>query len=492
MKRVLPIVIIVAACLWGCKPQVEKDTPISIAESSVHISGIIDSASFRTISISFFDLVRDEARYSVVVDDKTGQFSFDITIYHPHDIMVTYGAKSFQLFVEPNDSIFIQFSGTDFTRNADGNLSSLTFSGDNSTVNTELLVYSRFRSVPSFAVVPDGLTVKQYLGALVEQTNKQLAELDSFAQIHKPSDKFLRWARSSIRYENANYLIDYQMYIKGSYPLKNDSLFTSPFFPIRNNQGFLSSMFLPHVFSYAGQLYLRSDTSIMGLIGEAKMAQAYERTIQNILRLEPSGLERDVMLFHFCLRLLGQSLEIAEDSWTDVKPTITSPALIDIFERLLLDRKNYSTEGIFYLPSFSSDVQVFEGDPVDYLIELSKKQVVLVDIWATWCSPCVGEIPNLLEISKDLDAKNVMFVGLCGRSDRQTWHQIVRDNQLPGIHFQFNREQTKALVDRLEFDGYPTYMIFAGGQLAASRAPWPSDSAALLYRITKIKRMYKI
>ncbi|MDX9846892.1 MAG: TlpA disulfide reductase family protein [Tenuifilaceae bacterium] len=492
MKRVLPIVIIVAACLWGCKPQVKEEPEITIAESKVHISGTIDSVTFRTISITYFDLVRDEARYSVVVDDKTGEFGFDITIYHPHDILVTYGTKSFQLFVEPHDSIFIKFSGADFARNADGNLSSLAFTGDNSDVNTSLLEYNRFRSIPSFSVAPDGLTVKQYLGALVEQMNKELAELDSFAQIHKPSDKFLRWARSSIRYGNANYLIDYQMCIKGSYPLKNDSLFTSPFFPVRNNQGFLSSMFLPHVFSYAGQLYLRSDTSIMGLIGEAKMAQAYERTIQNILRLEPSGLERDVMLFHFCLRLLGQSLEIAEDSWTDVKPTITSPALIDIFERLLLDRKNNSTEGIFYLPSFSSDMQVFEGDPVDYLIELSKKQVVLVDIWATWCSPCVGEIPNLLEISNDLIAKNVMFVGLCSRSDRQTWHQIVRDNQLPGIHFLFNREQTKALADRLEFDGYPTYMIFAGGQLAASRAPWPSDSAALLFRITKIKRLYKI
>ncbi len=492
MKRVFTIIIVLTALLWGCKPKVEQEPEITIAESRVHIAGTIDSVTFRTISIAFFDLVRDEARYSVVVDEKTGQFNFDITIYHPHDIMVTYGAKSFQLFVEPNDSIFIQFSGTDFTRNADGNLNSLKFAGNNSDLNFDLLAYNRFRSVPSFSLAPNGFTVKQYLGALADQMNKELAELDTFTQSHKPSDKFLRWAKSRITYENANYLIDYQMYIKGSDPLKNDSLFTSPFFPVRNNQGFLSSMFLPHVFSYAGQLHLRSDTTIMQLIGEAKMAQAYEKTIRNILLKEPVGIEKDVMLFHFCLRLLSQSIEMAQDTWVDVKPAIVTPAIIDIFERFLLERKSYSAQGILYLPSFSADVQVFEGDPVDYLIELSKKQVVLVDIWAIWCSPCVGEIPNLLEITKDLEAKNVQFVGLCGRSDRHPWHQIVRDNQLPGIHFLFDREQTKALADRLEFDGYPTYMIFAGGQLAASRAPWPSDSAALLYRITKIKRLYKI
>ena len=47
-------------------------------------------------------------------------------------------------------------------------------------------------------------------------------------------------------------------------------------------------------------------------------------------------------------------------------------------------------------------------------------KVVLVDLWATWCVPCVAELPHLQELSEELsrrrlpDARDPARVGRCG------------------------------------------------------------------------------
>jgi thiol-disulfide isomerase/thioredoxin len=41
-----------------------------------------------------------------------------------------------------------------------------------------------------------------------------------------------------------------------------------------------------------------------------------------------------------------------------------------------------------------------------------KGNVVLVNLWATWCGPCKKEIPDLSKISQDMKDKNVKIIGV--------------------------------------------------------------------------------
>ncbi|HEY5534534.1 MAG TPA: TlpA disulfide reductase family protein [Ignavibacteria bacterium] len=41
-----------------------------------------------------------------------------------------------------------------------------------------------------------------------------------------------------------------------------------------------------------------------------------------------------------------------------------------------------------------------------------KGNVVLVNFWATWCKPCVGEMPDLSLISQELKDKNFRIIGI--------------------------------------------------------------------------------
>lgn len=60
---------------------------------------------------------------------------------------------------------------------------------------------------------------------------------------------------------------------------------------------------------------------------------------------------------------------------------------------------------------------------------------VYIDIWATWCAPCRGEIPHLQKLEETFKGLNIAFVSLsCDQAkDKEKWAKMVKDEHMSGI-----------------------------------------------------------
>jgi len=71
------------------------------------------------------------------------------------------------------------------------------------------------------------------------------------------------------------------------------------------------------------------------------------------------------------------------------------------------------------------DLERLDGKRVK-LADNSGKNVVMLDMWATWCGPCRQELPHLIEVAKDYKAKGVVFYAIDLREPKKTIEEFLK------------------------------------------------------------------
>lgn len=103
-------------------------------------------------------------------------------------------------------------------------------------------------------------------------------------------------------------------------------------------------------------------------------------------------------------------------------------------------------------------------------------KLILVDIWATWCGPCVKEIPSLKQLEQELHGKDVVFLSISvdEPKDKGVWKKFIADKQLGGVQL-FAGAKAQIKID-YKISGIPRFMLFdKEGRIIDVDSPRPSD-----------------
>jgi len=101
-------------------------------------------------------------------------------------------------------------------------------------------------------------------------------------------------------------------------------------------------------------------------------------------------------------------------------------------------------------------------------------KVVLIDVWATWCKPCLAEQPALEQLEKSFEGKDVVFISLSIDTDKAKWKEMVEGKKLSGLHLYSNSQGP--IVQDYELVGVPRFILFdKNGKTVSFDAPRPSD-----------------
>ncbi|GGW62669.1 thiol-disulfide isomerase/thioredoxin [Winogradskyella epiphytica] len=115
-----------------------------------------------------------------------------------------------------------------------------------------------------------------------------------------------------------------------------------------------------------------------------------------------------------------------------------------------------------------------------------KGKYVYFDIWATWCGPCIREIPFLKEIEKKYKGKNIEIVSISvdeGRGYRgdkaaayEGWKKMIADKDLGGIQLMADNGFNSEFIRNYKINGIPRFILVdPDGNIVSADAPRPSS-----------------
>ena len=120
---------------------------------------------------------------------------------------------------------------------------------------------------------------------------------------------------------------------------------------------------------------------------------------------------------HSNLFIKFNEVQVTEKDWREVSEKVYTDAA----------KKNLETGDAF--PDLI--LKSINGD--NFSINALRGKYVYIDVWATWCGPCIGELPHLKKLEEAFRDKNIAFLSVSIDQDRLAWEEMVLKDKLGGI-----------------------------------------------------------
>ncbi len=472
LMRSLLTALFVAIVMTGCQQSGSNtsESQNQDTDEPAVLAGQIQDAEQDQVTITMAGRIGKKRRTAKL--DSNGHFHTMINLSEPTYLTFQLGEAYTQAYLKPSDSLHVDLNGANF-------IESLTFGGDRAEVNNYLA--SKARLSDSL-----GMKDKAVIRNLFrKKPNAFIPALDSFERSYR--EHFNQYFASDqpqpfARLEQVNISSSFDRR-RSRYPRLHKRLTQNTSVSVPDSISEVKGD-LPFDDPLLARVpdYLRL---VQGVMRDQKQAMLQERpALKDTAEGYVTTLVMDSLVENEKLKaqLTGQFLSrrIKRSEIPDIKPLYQYYEAIAYrdqptshIDSLMTERREITpgneAPGFTY-PSHS-------GDTVS-LADL-EGQYVYIDAWATWCGPCVREIPKLKELHDDMKDENIAFVSISmdEAEDRSKWQSMVEDRNLKGYQLFANGEAfDSGLAQDYLINSIPRFIIIGpDGKIIDPNAKRPSQ-----------------
>ena len=209
-----------------------------------------------------------------------------------------------------------------------------------------------------------------------------------------------------------------------------------------NTQEFRDYIYRTHPQCFYGE-YLRNDFDLKDV------ASLFVNTNEK-------GLGPDLIRFVHSMSELTSGI-------VNPKPLLDDPNLSQLYDKkrqeltaTLSQQREGLTDNIHYLEL----AEVAPQNTLQFLLDRYKGKTVFIDMWATWCGPCIQGHRAMEPMKQELKDKDIVYLYLTySTSPFDTWKEMVKN--ISGEHYYLSPQQFEALSRLYQSGGaIPTYAIY--------------------------------
>jgi len=109
------------------------------------------------------------------------------------------------------------------------------------------------------------------------------------------------------------------------------------------------------------------------------------------------------------------------------------------------------------------------------MLKKHKGKLIYIDFWASWCRPCIAEMPFSKNLTKKY--KDVVFVYLAYGDEEKAWQKASEKHHIKENSFLITNSKSSKFINDYKIETIPRYMIVnKEGKVIHPDAPRPSSS----------------
>ncbi len=161
---------------------------------------------------------------------------------------------------------------------------------------------------------------------------------------------------------------------------------------------------------------------------------------------------------------------------------IMSLVTLDLKKQDLIRRYNVAKATGGGVESSGFTYQNYNGEKTS--LSDFKGKYVYIDVWATWCGPCLREMPEMQKLMAAYKDKNIVFIFISvdDLKDTEKWKKMVADRKFGGIHLISDDKLASPFMKSYGVSLIPrSILIGPDGKLVSAMAPKASNPESRPY-----------